>query len=612
MSHIGGIYYHTEGKNMKRILSILLIGVLVISGFGAAIAMNNANDTLSIQENMQFSAPVLIDQDMYLSVQLAEATSYAALPGNPVLPIYTKLFTFPFGTKIKDVSFASPSVQTIELTKEVLPADQPEPVSAALRNSPNEKQVKNDAVYLGKTPYPSSRLNYQIGAGLSGNNRVILLSVQYYPLLYLPQQGALLFTPDVQISVAYEPSTNSFFLSNETKLLIITPEEFTTALQPLILHKNQYEVETTLKTTEWINQHSPGRDLQEQIKYAIKDEIETNSITSVLLVGSDDKLPIRRSYVTLWDRDYQVITDLYYSDIYDVHGNFSSWDTNNNDKFGEPSDHVDHYPDVHLGRLACGSVDEVSIVGDKIVHYETQTYGSDWFNTMIFIGGNTFRWTPGNDGERNNQIIMDIMSEFSPKIIWTSLGNFDRSTISTAITEGAGLLDYSGHGFENGMGTYTTLGLQMKYYFTRYIKDLQNGYKLPIMFFDACLTAKIDFVFQDLLDYRIYWVFNLLAKVLNIDTSKRLPCYAWAFVNHEDGGAIATIGATRIAYGGVNSGAGKMSIEFFSAYQSSEYLGQMMTQMQNRYITDVPKDPFTVEEFILLGDPTLKIGGYPS
>jgi hypothetical protein len=38
----------------------------------------------------------------------------------------------------------------------------------------------------------------------------------------------------------------------------------------------------------------------------------------------------------------------------------------------------------------------------------------------------------------------------------------------------------------------------------------------------------------------------------------------------------------------------------------------MMTQMQNGYITDVHDDEFTVEEFMLLGDPTLKIGGYPA
>ncbi|MCX6663678.1 MAG: C25 family cysteine peptidase [Euryarchaeota archaeon] len=569
---------------------------------------------MSIQEEIQFSEPVITDQNNYLSVQIKEATSYAALPGNPVLPVFTKLFTFPFGTIIKDVSFATSSVQVKELTKEILPAVQPTPVSGALLKPSNEKQVKNDLVYLGMNTYPLSRLDYQVGAGLNGNDHVILLSVQYYPLLYLPHQHTLLYTPSVQITVTYEQTKNLSSLPADNKLLIIAPEEYTAALQPLVVHKNKYNIVTSLMTTEWIAIHSTGRDLPEQIKYAIKDAIETNSISSVMLVGGVEKIPIRRSYVSLWGfEDDGMITDLYYSDIHDAYGNFSSWDTNNNDKFGESSDRIDLYPDVHLGRLACDSVQEVSIAVDKIIHYETETYGSDWFNTMVFIGGNTFRWSPGNDGEENNVILMGIMSQFTPKIIWTSKGNFNRQTISNAITDGAGFLDYSGHGFEHGMGTFTPSGLQMKYYFTAYIEDQKNEYKLPIIFFDACLTAKIDYVLQDTLDYsKIKNIVTFLVKALGVNTSQRIPCYAWAFLKQEGGGAIATIGATRTAYGGIDSGAGKMSIEFFSAYNSSEYLGQMMTQMQNGYITDVHDDEFTVEEFMLLGDPTLKIGGYPA
>ncbi|HWR27450.1 MAG TPA: C25 family cysteine peptidase, partial [Candidatus Thermoplasmatota archaeon] len=495
---------------MKKILPILLVGVLLISGFGAAVSVNTQKNQLFLQQGVSFSEPVLTDHDNYLSVEIAEATSLASSPGNPMLPLYTKLFSFPFGTIIKDVSFTASSEQIIRLTKEILPGTQPTPVSGGLMTSSNQKQVKNEAVYSGKAMYPASRLEYQVGAGLQGNEHVTFLSVLYYPLLYQPQQYTLLFTPNAQITITYEEPQQSKPLSTETKLLIIAPEEFSAALQPLIDHKNQYNVSTTLITTEWVADHSTGRDLPEQIKYAIKDEIETNAITSVLLVGSFDKLPMRRSYVSLWgDWDEEMITDLYYSDIYDGSGNFCSWDSNNNDQFGEASDHVDLFPDVHLGRLACDTLQDVTIVVDKIIHYETETYGSDWFNTMIYIGGNTFRWSPGNDGEEINQIIMGIMPQFSPETIWTSKGNFNRRTISNAITAGAGFLDYSGHGFENGMGTYTPAGVSMKYYYSAFIKDTQNGYKLPIIFFDACLTAKIDYVLQDLLDYRSYAVFNV-------------------------------------------------------------------------------------------------------
>ncbi len=597
---------------MKKILPILLVGVLIGSGFGAAVSVNTHNEQFLLQQDISFSEPMLTDQDTYLSVEVKEATSMASSPGNPMLPMYTKLFSFPFGTIIKDVSFSASSEQTIRLTKDILPGAQLTPVSSGSIHPSNQKLVKNEDVYSGKNSYPSSRLDYQVGAGLQGNERVIFVSVQYYPVLYQPQQQSLLFTPSTQIMVTYEPPQFPVPLSTETKLLIIAPEEFSEALQPLVDHKTQFDVPTTLITTEWIADHSTGRDLAEQIKYTIKDEIETHAITSVLLVGGFDKLPIRRSYVMLWDWDEEVITDLYYSDVYDSSGDFCSWDSNNNDQFGESSDRVDHYPDVHLGRLACDSLSDVTIVVDKIIHYETETYGSDWFNTMIYIGGNTFRWSPGNDGEEINEMIMDILPQFSPEIIWTSENNFNRRTISNAITAGAGFLDYSGHGFEFGMGTYTPIGTQMKYYYSAYIKDTKNGYKLPIIFFDACLTAKIDYVLQDLLDYRAYSVFDMLAKILKIDTSQRRACYAWAFINHEGGGAIATIGATRTAFGGVDEGAGKMSIEFFSAYETSQNLGEMMTQMQNEYIKDVPGDDFTLEEFILLGDPTLKIGGYPS
>ncbi|HIH29075.1 MAG TPA: hypothetical protein HA260_04660 [Thermoplasmata archaeon] len=597
---------------MKKILPMLLVGVLMGSGFGAAVTVNSSDNQLSFQENLSFSEPVFSDQDGYLSVKVLEATSSVSSPGNPVLPTYTRLYSFPFGTIIKDVSFTAVFEQTIPLTKEILPGAPKTPLSSGSISYLDQQPMKNDAIYSDTDMYPVNRLQYQVGAGLQGNTHVILLSIQYYPLLYQPMQQSLVFTPNAQITVAYEQPQSSETLSTDLKLLIIAPDEYSETLQPLIAHKIQHNVPTTLVTTEWIANHAAGRDLEEQIKYTIKDGIEANSISSVLLVGSFDKLPMRRSYVMLWDWDEEVITDLYYSDIYDSTGAFCNWDYNNNNKFGEPNDRVDHYPDVHLGRLACDSVKDVTIVVDKIIHYETETYGSDWFNTMIYIGGNTFPQSPGNDGEEINELVMDLMPQFTPTTIWMSKGNFNRRTISNAITAGASFVDYSGHGFEFGMGTYPSTGMKMKYYYSAYIKDTRNSYKLPIIFFDACLTAKIDYVLQDLLDYRAYTVFNTLAKALGIDTSKRRPCYAWALINHEGGGAIATIGATRTAFGGIDEGAGKMSLEFFSAYDSSQYLGEMITQMQNGYITDCHGDDFTLEEFILLGDPSLRIGGYPS
>lgn len=598
---------------MKKILPIVVVGILVLSGLGAHAIFEDNTKEMTLIESVAFSEPQVQEHDQYVTVNLNEATSYLSESGNPVLPVYVKVFTFPLGTKIKDVTCTFYNVQEKILSKEIMPAPEPIPVSLPSAKDVVAERVKNKEIYSSENTYPEARFRYQLGTGLDNNNHVMFLTVHYYPVVYSPQKHTIYYTPNAQIKVIHEPVQTRVTFPNECDLVVITPSEFSVALQPLIVHKNEYDLVTTLMTTEDIYASYPGRDETEQIKYFIKDAIETMGVTYVLLVGSVYKVPMRTSYVSMWHWEAKPITDLYYADIYDANGSFCSWDSNNNDKFGETEDdQVDLYPDVHIGRLACDTCEEVHVVIDKIIHYETETFGQNWFHNMIFIGGNTFTGRDGNEGEELNEIIMGIMSDFEPSaVVWTSKRNFNRRTISNAINQGAGFLDYSGHGFEHGMGTYPPHGLFLRTYFTPYIKDLVNGYKLPIMFFDACLTAKLDFVLDDLLSYKGLRMFRILAFLLGVDTSMKLPCYAWCFVKYEGGGAIATIGATRTAFGGIESGAGKISIEFFEAYNSSDMLGQMMTKAQNAYINDVPDDAFTVEEFTLLGDPSLKIGGYP-
>ena len=127
-------------------------------------------------------------------------------------------------------------------------------------------------------------------------------------------------------------------------------------------------------------------DKPEQIKYFIKDAIETQGITAVMLVGGvknmffskprDDAnqgstdwwVPVR--YTNLYDNpkfplaaetvhDPGVISDLYYSDIYEDGGKFSSWDPNNDGVFSawnkpgvEDDPALDLSPDVAIGRLS--------------------------------------------------------------------------------------------------------------------------------------------------------------------------------------------------------------------------------------------------------------------
>ena len=401
-------------------------------------------------------------------------------------------------------------------------------------------------------------------------------------------------------------------------MVIIAPSQFADSLQPLIDHKNSYGLRTFLKTTGEIYAEYAGRDNMEQIKFFINDAKEIWKISYVLLVGSVNTLPMRKALQVLSEDPkitLNVLTDLYYADIKDSMGVFCSWDANNNNIFGEKDDELDFYPDVHIGRLPCDTSEDVEIVVDKIIHYERETYGQPWFNKMIFMGGDTwpesfFEGAIYREGEKHNQVIMDIMSDFNQIVIWTSKGNFNRETIANAVNGGAGFLFYSGHGIEFAL--IPEMQLPSHTYLSKYmIQDFQNGYKLPIMFFSGCSVARLDFS----LETYFPTIIRVLSHLPFLKANQLIPCFAWNAVKQKYGGAIAAIGSTELV--GVNNwtegGYVNTPMYFFNTYNKNITLGEMMSQAIISNIHDIPNDflaELTIKEHVLLGDPSLKIGGY--
>jgi len=602
---------------MKKLLPLCIVGILVFSGVGTVAITNNKTNDLKIKtESIAISEPVIKDAGQYVTVSLEEATSSLFDSGKPMLPVLTKVLTFPFGTKISSVNVSFSETNKLALSKEVNPATEPTPVGAKVTNEP----IKDPAVYESAELYPARSYSYTAGAGLNGTEHVIYLAIQCYPVRYSPAKNIIYYSKNAEIQVTYEEPATPIVFSHQYDLVIISPSEFSTELQPLIDHKISKGVNTILKTTEEIYSEYSGRDNAEKIKYFIKDAIETWGINYVLLIGSIDKLPIRTTwfhegyYWQYWNET--VITDLYYADIYNGNGDFCSWDSNRNGLYGEIydgcpgiNDTVDFYPDVNIGRLPCENNAEVKIVVNKIIHYETETYGKSWFKNIILVGGDTFPGSDGNEGEEQNQITEQIMSDFTPIPLWTSDGTFNARSLNQAINNGAGFMDYSGHGFEIGVATHPPNSNEWVPYHTNHLLGATNGYKLPIIFFDACLTAKLDFNFSGLIGYASENLQLTVNKFSDI-ASKLIPTFAWCTVKKSNGGAIATIGATRTAFGSIDFGCGYLAIHFWPAYATSDKVSQMLTKAQNNYISNIPSDRFTVEEFILIGDPSLKIGGY--
>jgi hypothetical protein len=323
------------------------------------------------------------------------------------------------------------------------------------------------------------------------------------------------------------------------------------------------------------------------------------------------------------------ITDLYYSDIYDSDGNFSSWDSNENGVFGEfklenympPGDIIDLYPDIMTGRIPCSSTDQLSTIINKIITYETETFGETWFNNIILMAGDTFPYDNQNEGEIVTNLIASKMEEFGyiSKKLFTSLNNFKPRIINEKITDGAGFVSYSGHGYEQGFGTSPPLGDKRIEYFSPYLIGMKNNQKLPIIFLDACSTTKLDFSINDLHEWYPSFFVVLLSFLNNIpyDLDNLYPCFSWELLKKENGGSIATIGSTRVAFlgmsrqGEVVGGIAFLNIKFFEAYEHGTTIGPLFNSAINSYISSAGwREPITPQETILLGDPSLKIGGY--
>lgn len=412
---------------MKTILPIFVVVILIISGFGAlAVNIEKTEETqfqtITEKIKLDFSTIKINEKDEnYLQVSFKDEESYLMNPGQPMIPRIFKKYELPFGVKNIKVEADPFDFQELEISKEIAPTPIPKPLT------PNQnfeiKSTKDEKIYSSNEAYPYSWCDYHVRCGLnSAAEHVTNLVLNVFPLRYNPVTGRIIVAKNVEIKITYEdPKTNIFPLENTYDLVIITPKIFKSYVQKLVDHKNSFGVKTTLKTTQDIYAEYDGLDEPEQIKYFIKDAIETWGIKYVLFFGGlkstiygkakDDVnhgssgwyFPVRYSnFLYDGDPNYNFtsdepgfLCDLYYADIYKEGGVFDNWDSNGNGIFAEWSgndlkDELDLDPDVAYGRLAVTSIKEAKNVINKIINYEKQPADPSWFKRIIVISGDGF------------------------------------------------------------------------------------------------------------------------------------------------------------------------------------------------------------------------------
>ena len=594
---------------MNKLLSLYIMGILVLGGFGAV-----ASPGEEIKEEkltLSFSPLSIQDKDNCVFIELEGANSVLMKKDHYMVPTLIETFTFPFGTEITGVQCTPKNIHKQTLTKELMIA--PDPILSGQMSS-NEKYQKCENPVSIDTWY-----EYDTGVGINRNERCVFVKVQTYPVQYSSSENLVGWSENIEIDISYKEPEQTMSFDDEYAFIVLSSSEYSGELQDLITHKNNRGISTKLVTLDEIydGDYFPveGRDNQEKIKYFIKNAIENWGTQYVLLVGSSLKFPTRTTHVHIDSNppdDEVFVSDLYYADIYNQTGSFSSWDTNENDVFGEfdwgdshLTDEVDLYPDVYLGRLACVDLNEVKTCVNKIITYETnEAFAQEWFTNLVVIGGDSFP-DDGNgisEGEYVNEAVITIMEGFIPEKLWASNGALSgippgKEKIIDAINEGAGFVDFSGHGNTYVYATHpyedsrVWLPTPTGGFLNSHVAGLNNGDKLPIIVTGACSVSK----------------FN-----------KDDDCFSWSFISNPNGGGIGSFGATGLGWTYMGKGATRglierMSLNVFEAYKEEESItfGEMWSMAITNYIFSRMEgvDYKTVEEWQAFGDPTLAVKG---
>jgi hypothetical protein len=604
---------------MNKIKAILVIFLLLIGGITFYIPVTAiSTQHLSKEITYNFSEIEITEQNSFSEIKIPETSTYTTNPGKPRLPTFEKTLSFPINTKINKISCSTKQILKQKISSKISLSPVPVPLNT-VKISPQKQTY-----YENPHPFPDKWVEYTIGRGLINGERSLILKIQVNPIQYYPLENTIKKAQNIKININYdsteeEPNESNF--DEDFKLIILTPSKFKDDLLPLVARKLNRNISTKLVTLDEIygGTYFPnqGQDEQEMIKYFIKNAYDQWETQYVLLVGSSKEFPARETHIFIDNEEERddneiIVSDLYYADIYDQNETFQTWDTNDNQLYGEYSwegktDQLDLFPDVYIGRLACINSKEVKTAVNKIINYEEyQSYKKSWFNNIVLIGGDTFppiydEISGVNEGEYANQQVLDVMQGFISNKIWASNGKLagvrptgvDR--INDAINKGCGFIHFSGHGSSSVWTTYPHNGTRQVLptpfgtYRSDHIESLQNGEKLPIVVSGACSVGKYQ---------------------------KNQGCFSWRFISSPDGGGIASFGATGLAYACLGPNVTdtvveKLALDMFKAYKQDEArtVGEMWAIAINNYITPTlySWDYKTLEEWQPFCDPSLAL-----
>ncbi len=244
-------------------------------------------------------------------------------------------------------------------------------------------------------------------------------------------------------------------VDEEGSMLVICPDNFNAAIQPLINWKISKGI-----PVEVVNAATLGNS--QGIKTYITNYYNEHDLAYVLLVGDHQQVPSYMATAGASDNTYTYVAG------------------------------TDHYSDLFIGRFSATTAEQVTVQVNKVLYYEINPdVSTNWFETCIGIASSQ---GPGDDNEMDYEHIRNLQTQLDPYTYNTFSENFDGSQggldpsgdptpaqISTAVNNGASLILYCGHGSQT---SWSSSGFS-----NTNVTALTNYGKLPFIWSVACVNG---------------------------------------------------------------------------------------------------------------------------
>lgn len=348
-----------------------------------------------LTHTMSFSPDELIINsiDGYDCITASNSFSISK-PGKPILPVKTVYLLLPPHAEILGAKIIAQ--ESIELPESYTPYPA-QPVRPFSQTKEIPFVPPDPAVYASSTPYPAEVISIVPSGCLAGFR---IAGVNVYPVQYVPDRTRLIVYTSITMQIEYEAfrhepisltQSQIDLFSREVEQLVVNPEALAYWSPPsrqlrdgeidyliitstsLVSNWNAFKnwkikkgINTVVVRTDSIYANYSGRDNQEKIRNFIKDWWQNKGLKYVLLGGDDMIIPDRKTRLVIEDSTIigNIPTDMYYADLQ------YSWDSNNNNLFGEMQDTVDLFHDLYIGRAPIDNATNINTFTYKDTMFE--------------------------------------------------------------------------------------------------------------------------------------------------------------------------------------------------------------------------------------------------